>query len=702
MSSIPNREKLTKTNGFLLYLSKDNKTKNIINNNIKGINKPINKLEDYTEIIPQKIQNIQKSNTISEIFLNLNKESEIPIENYDNQNLEFSFGKEQQKDNIVINSNINKDNNYSEKTDANTNVNSLKIKLNNTINHDKRDFFNENLSSYQFTDSLSNYNIEENKKLKLIKEKFLSNFKNKDRSISLEKALKFFEKFQNYQKYNLNHSFTNLKDITPYKHLMKQNTNSLSFLDNKHKNKSSFNKLEIEHINNKLKMKKENNLKTLNIKNNDKKLFFTKLVSRNKGQDKKLINLKDNKKKGFYIRKVIREEQYFVDDDGTEKLIGIKQSTFDSKEKNTKKDIMTKNISKNVILLNKKKFAEFLKEKISNKKINKSILFQNKSKNSFNKNIQINTDFINNNKNLNGDNCNNIKIVINKINKINSNPKIKLNFIKNYKTKKRKEQNCLTSRDNQKIVYKTEINNNNTFHLIKIDKFKNENKLEFKPLIANININSYQDRAKLKDKLKIVNCEKVNKLQHHILDKKIINSYKNIYSSNPKIIPQKIQKSNKRNYSFKEIRNLSNNIIYKTHLSNKTLQNKNNKFLIIDLSSNNNKCKFKRIPIQNNSLHKNKLNHTHYESKSFSCKKQNSKKLQYKIEKQKIMKNLRYRKENYNNLDILNNNKRINTNLTYFYKTELTNNCDEDNNILKTNSNYNNDNNRRNKLQIQC
>ena len=195
MSSISNKEQLKKIKELFFYPQKDIKTIKIIPNQKKLNDQSTNQLEDYTEIIPQKIQTIQEN------FLNLNdtleNENENQEENFDNQNLDFSFGKELQKDNTTINTNNNKDNNCSEKTDANTNVNSFKNKLNNTFNHDifdKKNVLSENLSSYQFTDSLSNYNIEENKKLKLIREKFVSNFKNKNISSSLEKALQFFDK----------------------------------------------------------------------------------------------------------------------------------------------------------------------------------------------------------------------------------------------------------------------------------------------------------------------------------------------------------------------------------------------------------------------------------------------------------------------------------------------------------------------------
>ena len=688
-------------------------------------------LEDYAEVIPQKIENkqtLQHSNEKTNLkSINGNLE-----ENFDNQNLDFSFGKDLQKETILnYKNNINKENNNSEKTDTNTNANSLKNKLNNTLNNDileKRDIFSENLSSYHLTDSLSNLrdnnNLEENKKLQMIKEKFITNFKNKERGASLEKALTLFEKYQNFRIFNLNnqlnHSFSNFKEI-PYRNLITQNTNSLSIIDNnnnkyKTKNRSSFSKLEIDYtnkkveniINNHKKKKSENNINTINNKNINEnnninnKLILKKLIKRKKDKDKKIFSLNVDKKKGFFIRKVIREEKYFIDDDGKEKLIGIRQSTIDSQEKNENKDIKQdkakkvklslKYKNKNITLLNQKKFAEYIKDKINRKINNNSISLQNKNQNNFNKNknIQINTDFINNKKG-NIDNCNNIKIVINKNNKINSNPKINLNFIKKYKNKTIKENGSIRNKifENNNVIYKTEINDNKTFHLIKVDKMKNEKIIEYKPLITNVNINTNNNKAKtkIKDNLKILKCEKVDRLQNKTQEKKLIKSNFGISSSNPRIIIQQRQKYNKKNYSYKEIKNLSNSNITKSYkyISNKDLEKyfkKHENYLTIDTFDyrSDNKYKLNKIPYRN-SPNKNRHNHTFYESKSFSCKKKSTSKSKNnkneednnKIIKPKKVRLYRNKIDSSNTLETINNyeNKTINTNRIYINKTGI-------------------------------
>ena len=275
------------------------------NNNNNSNLKPINNMEDYTEIIPQKIENKQNSKHISE-----KKNNEKLEGNYDNQNLDFSFGKDLQQENLQNNNNNNnkdnKDINNSEKTDSNTNTNSNSIRFRLNGIFGKRDAFSDNLSSYQLTESLSNLrdniSTEENKKMEIIKEKFLSNFKNKDRGESLEKALTLFEKYQNLGKMNfnniLNQYSSNMKDF-PYKHLISQSTNSLSFNDNASKfkkivdNKKSFNNLEIDYMN------KNNESIIKNVKKNNNLINMNKMkyntINNNKKNNSKINYQKVNK-----------------------------------------------------------------------------------------------------------------------------------------------------------------------------------------------------------------------------------------------------------------------------------------------------------------------------------------------------------------------------------------------------------------------
>ena len=568
-------------------------------------------LENYTEIIPQKIE---KEKEKEKVNINIATDED----NIFDSNLEFSFGKDLKK---------------------HLETNRLKTDL--------------NTNNYQITDSVSNIfeNEEGNKKMKIIKEKFISNFKSKDRNESLERAFTLFEKFHN----NLNNNKTDISHLSfsqkfekPFKFLTSQSTNSLSIIDkikdtnnklahnntlNTIKSNEDFFKYKIKKISKIIKEKEED----LDENNNINKNNETSYIKSRKSCNKKIFSLKDEKKKGIFIRKVIREEKYFIDDDGNEKLIGIRQSTFDIK--NSKKKDKKINVNKikkennNKTLFNKKKFAEYIKDRITNRKSESSLCFQNKNTNKDNniKNIEINTEFINN-KNFNNDNCNNIKIVINKINKINSNPKINLNFIKKYKNgiknlenteNKENIQNNMNSniknQENKNKICETEINHNNEVHIIKVGKIINKSKI--KSDILNKLVKCHR-KIKMNlppiGKLKLIKCEKINN------NNKIPLTLLKKYDTNRPSI--KKRDLTKRNYSFKEIRNLSKNsqsnkYIFTKHVERNDLEkNKNIKNIKIEsyrVNNDNDNLKFKKYMIDSFNK-KNRFNHNFYESKSFS------------------------------------------------------------------------------------
>ena len=574
-------------------------------------------LENYTEIIPQKIE---KEKEKEKVNINIATDED----NIFDSNLEFSFGKDLKK---------------------HLETNRLKTDL--------------NTNNYQMTDSVSNIfeNEEGNKKMKIIKEKFISNFKSKDRNESLERAFTLFEKFHN----NLNNNKTNISHLSfsqkfekPFKFLTSQSTNSLSIIDkikdtnnklahnntlNTIKSNEDFFKYKIKKISKIIKEKEED----LDENNNINKNNETSYIKSRKSCNKKIFSLKDEKKKGIFIRKVIREEKYFIDDDGNEKLIGIRQSTFDIK--NSKKKDKKINVNKikkennNKTLFNKKKFAEYIKDRITNRKSESSLCFQNKNANKDNniKNIEINTEFINN-KNFNNDNCNNIKIVINKINKINSNPKINLNFIKKYKNgiknlenteNKENIQNNMNSniknQENKNKICETEINHNNEVHIIKVGKIINKSKIK-SDILNNYNICNQLGKCHRKikmnlppiGKLKLIKCEKINN------NNKIPLTLLKKYDTNRPSI--KKRDLTKRNYSFKEIRNLSKNsqsnkYIFTKHVERNDLEkNKNIKNIKIEsyrVNNDNDNLKFKKYMIDSFNK-KNRFNHNFYESKSFS------------------------------------------------------------------------------------
>jgi len=686
----------------------------------------LNNLEDYSEIIPQKIEKEKEKEKP-----NINLETET--ENIMAQNLEFSFGKDLKK---------------------HMEINRLK-----TDYLDKKEVLSDNLSNYQMTDSMSNFveNNNDNKKIQLIKEKFISTFKNKERNESLERAFTLFQKFHNNLNNNnkMNLSFSH-KLEKPFQFLTSQSTNSLSIIDKNNKKQNDVNKtlngLKHNHTLNivksnddffKYKIKKiskiikenpdENNDVKYNEKTYDENM--TRIIKK-KPQNKKIFSLKDDKKKGVFIRKVIREEKYFIDDDGTEKLIGIKQSTYDTHDR--KKKIKKINVNKikndkNKALFNKKKFAEYIKDKITNKNTNRSSCIQDKITNNDSnmKNIEINTEFINN-KNINNDNCNNIKIVINKINKINSNPKINLNFIKKYKSGLKSLQTQSNENKENKIcnenninqhpipnnkneVCKTEINSNNKkIHMIKVTKPLNQAKI--KPDILNNfnsgnNLNKYHRKIKmnlpLMGKLKLIKCEKINNnIKKPLITIKKINTNR----INTQGITLGKRDLTKRNYSFKEIRNLSNNnITSNKYVSTKHLERneteinnpkKNSNIESYKDNTNNNminNLKIKKYLIETLNK-KNRFNHNFYESKSFSL--QNNNNLNFKSNNTIIIDSstpnsnrINYYKYAFNNFN-KNENDKENNKISYNNMTLMNNNNiyainTSFNNIYKYNSNLN-------------
>ena len=45
------------------------------------------------------------------------------------------------------------------------------------------------------------------------------------------------------------------------------------------------------------------------------------------------MNYKNNQKPGYFIRKVVREEHYYVDENGKEKILEVKQEYINNEEK---------------------------------------------------------------------------------------------------------------------------------------------------------------------------------------------------------------------------------------------------------------------------------------------------------------------------------------------------------------------------------
>ena len=185
-------------------------------------------------------------------------------------------------------------------------------------------------------------------------------------------------------------------------------------------------------------------------------------------------------------------------------------------------------------------------------------------------------------------------------------------------------------------------------------------------------------------KLKLIKCEKINTKNNNKIPFTFI---KKINTNRPSL---KKRDLNKRNYSFKEIRNLSKNsesnkFIYTKHVERHNLEkNKNIKNDNIEPykanNTNDSNLKFKKYLIDNLNK-KNKFNHNFYESKSFSL-----------LNKENTNKNIK----SQNNL--LFDCHTPNSNRIIFYKYSFNKSTNDniktiDNNISIVNTNNTNNNN---------
>ena len=168
--------------------------------------------------------------------------------------------------------------------------------------------------------------------------------------------------------------------------------------------------------------------------------------------------------------------------------------------------------------------------------------------------------------------------------------------------------------------------------MIKVTKPLNQGKI--KPDILNnfnsgSNLNKYHRKIKmnlpLMGKLKLIKCEKINNnIKKPLITIKKINTNR----INTQGITLGKRDLTKRNYSFKEIRNLSKNsdsnkYIFTKHIERHEIEkNKNMKNTDSYKSDNiNDKLTFKKYLIDTFNK-KNKFNHNFYESKSFSLQNQ--------------------------------------------------------------------------------
>ena len=233
---------------------------------------------NFSEIIPQKIE--KEKETMNNINNNNNNKI-LDEENMIDPNLEFSFGKDLKK-----------------------HIETNRLKTDYYLEKKQKELLSDNLSNYQLTDSIPNFieNDANNKKMKLIKEKFISNFKSKHRNESLEKAFTLFQKFHNNlnSKMNISNLSFSQKIEKPFRFLTSQSTNSLSIIDKNRKKNNNINKTTLNTIKSnedffKYKIRKISKITKEKQEEKENTNKNNETNYEKKSYDKKIFNLKNNK-----------------------------------------------------------------------------------------------------------------------------------------------------------------------------------------------------------------------------------------------------------------------------------------------------------------------------------------------------------------------------------------------------------------------
>ena len=457
--------------------------------------------------------------------------------------------------------------------------------------------------SINFYDSLNilNSNIKDNiNKSKIMDISFLSGIKNEERKNALQNALSIYNRYKNInklEKLNIFNSPSNSK-----KNEINSKNNELNTNPKKEEEKKEENNVNIDEESEsefsftiKLKKKDENNNnnengilteiinKELNIsnqnsnienenknindfkKNEDNNDNFINIINykikddNNNGNIIDKENIKDNKKRikpSYFVRKLIREEHYYIDENGNEKLLEVKQKYInDEDQKNMKVPYVKKNLN--------------LKGNL------------NSSKNKENSKIEKN-NLLNLEQSLNKEEAipkeNNIKTSNYK--RINNEVKIYNDKASNYKKlniedKKSKVNNIKTSNyerliNKDKDSKENNIKTSNYERLINEDKDSKENNIKISNYERLINVDKdskeKNTRASRYKKLNNIKKNKINLIYNNskentnILEKRIKNTLKLFESRSPKITNKKYG-NNTINNNFSDLFSIKNNKI---------------------------------------------------------------------------------------------------------------------------------------------
>ena len=490
-------------------------------------------------------------------------------------------------------------------------------------------------------------------------EEFMGNFKNKERSESLQKALNMYKRYKSLSKLNspnkLNNSCCELNNV---KNSLVNQKSEQNFLQQQRSEENLFAK---KKINKKL-VKVNYDIKN----NNENNYYYESHQNKNNVKSNYNINNSEKKVKKYFLRKVIREEKCYRDKNGNIHVVDYKQSLI-------KDDKPIFNLKKNVN-------GKLIKKDLSHKCFKIHKISSNKP-----------LDLKNNNKKIN--------VEINQINNIKSYNNINnfssINNYNNINNKNIEDKNNIYSRNN----------NSNKLRIINLSKRMGENDLNNR----NLN-NSKKCRQKIKlvkyttNNNNIINNNKINKLPLDKINYYTVNnansiqrnfSFQNLYHYNK-------YNNNNQSFYYPKNANLINNQLKVVPKRNYDYPKYNNNTDNFDNLNKN--CEFNNIYYKENiypetdrtySLNRNNSNCSFFESKSISNNKKHHKVLKnsnsYIIFKRNGEYEIDYIKDKtYNNYNNQSNNNnycdeiKINQN-NLFNKKIISNN-------YYNNNEYNNNN----------
>ena len=627
----PKRKKL-----IIKNLESSNSNKNIEEENIYF---------SFGKIKPEITNNnkyIESKKIIPNVDIRKNKNNNLTEKNYVNQ------------ENVSLNeTNYNK----RKKNDIpkpciknNNNISSINLdmeKINSTLRNN--DFLNKKINNKNncimpltnlFNKCCSN---RDEKDMKAIEE-FMVNFKNKERSESLKKALNMYKRYKSLSKSNstnkLNNSCCELKNV---KNTLANQTSAQNLLEHQRSE---------ENLISKKRINKQLVRINYNSNNNNNNNYYYESNNNNNIKSNNNINNSEKKVKKYFLRKVIREEKCYRDKNGNIHVVDYKQSLIkDDKpnfniKTNLNRKIIKKDLSHKCFKINKISTKKPLDLKNNNKKIN----------------VEINQ-------------INNIKSY-NNINNFSS--------INNYNNNN--EKNNIYSRNN----------NSNKLRIINLSKRMVENDLNNKTQNIN-NSNKYQQKIKLV-KYTTNNNNKINKLPLGQINYYTVNnansiqrnfSYQNLYhfkgnnneynnnqrlyyQKNAHLINNQFKAIPKRNYDYLKYNNNTdyeyNNKYYKENIFPETDRT-------YVLNRNNSNCSF----YESKSLSNNKKHKILKNSNSYIIFKRNG---EYEID---------YIKDKTNNYNKASNNNyynEINLNQNNLFNQKIISNNYYNNNDYDNNNKY--------------